>query len=143
MKADEVRQLLQLQPLEPEGGFFRETYRSRWQVPQEPLPEGVQGTRSIGTAIYYMITPETFSSLHRLPGTEIFHFYLGDPAVMLQLHPDGLVQTITLGHDVAASPTSAAGRGARGSVARMQTRSPRRVGADGNDHVSRLRLHRL
>ena len=102
MKAEEVRQLLQLQPLEPEGGFFRETYRSRWQVPQEQLPEGVQGARSIGTAIYYMITPQTFSTLHRLPGTEIFHFYLGDPVVMLQLHPDGLVETITLGHDVAA-----------------------------------------
>src|SRR5262252_6237848 len=102
MKADEVKRLLQLQPLELEGGFFRETYRSRWQVPQEQLPEGVQGARSIGTAIYYMITPETFSTLHRLPGTEIFHFYLGDPAVMLQLHPDGEVKTVTLGHDLAA-----------------------------------------
>jgi hypothetical protein len=102
MTADKVRELLNLSPLELEGGFFRETYRSRWQVPQEQLPEGVQGARSIGTAIYYMITPETFSTLHRLPGTEIFHFYLGDPAVMLQLHPDGEVQTVTLGHDLAA-----------------------------------------
>jgi hypothetical protein len=102
MTANEVKQLLQLRPLELEGGFFRETYRSRWQVPQEQLPDGVQGARSIGTGIYYMITPETFSTLHRLPGTEIFHFYLGDPAVMLQLHPDGEVQTITLGSDLAA-----------------------------------------
>ena len=102
MTADEVKQLLQLRPLELEGGFFRETYRSRWQVPQEQLPEGVQGARSIGTAIYYMITPQTFSTLHRLPGAEIFHFYLGDPAVMLLLHPDGKVQTVTLGHDLAA-----------------------------------------
>ena len=102
MTADQVKQLLQLRPLELEGGFFRETYRSHWQLPQEQLPEGVQGTRSIGTAIYYMITPETFSSLHRLPGTEIFHFYLGDPAVMLQLHPDGEIQTVTLGHDLVA-----------------------------------------
>ena len=59
------------------------------------------GPRSIGTAIYYMITPETFSGLHRLPGTEIFHFYLGDPAIMLQLLPDGSSQTITLGNDLA------------------------------------------
>jgi len=101
MTADAVKQLLQLQALELEGGFFRETYRSRWQVPQEQLPEGVQGARSIGTAIYYMITPETFSTLHRLPGAEIFHFYLGDPAVMLQLHPDGEAKTVTLGHDLA------------------------------------------
>ena len=100
MTADEVRKLLQLTPLELEGGFFRETYRSRWQVPTEYLPEGTGGSRSIGTAIYYMITPETFSALHRLPGTEVFHFYLGDPAVMLQLRPDGSSSTVTLGPDL-------------------------------------------
>jgi uncharacterized protein len=52
-------------------------------------------------AIYFMLTPESFSALHRLPGTEIFHFYLGDPVVMLQLLPDGSSQTITLGPDLA------------------------------------------
>jgi len=89
MTADEVKQLLQLSPLEPEGGFFRETYRSRWQIAAEHLPPGVQGARSLGTAIYYMVTRESFSPLHRLPGTEIFHFYLGDPVVMLQLRRRG------------------------------------------------------
>jgi predicted cupin superfamily sugar epimerase len=101
MTADEVKQLLQLQPLAIEGGFFRETYRSRWNVAAEYLPDGIRGPRSIGTAIYYMITPETFSALHRLPGSEIFHFYLGDPAIMLKLLPDGSSRTITLGSDLA------------------------------------------
>jgi len=101
MTADEVKQLLQLEPLRVEGGFFRETYRSRWQVAEEYLPEGTHGSRSIATAIYFMITPETFSALHRMPGTEIFHFYLGDPVVMLQLQRDGSTQTITLGPDLA------------------------------------------
>ncbi|HSY10686.1 MAG TPA: cupin domain-containing protein [Verrucomicrobiae bacterium] len=99
MTADEVKQLLQLEPLAIEGGFFRETYRSRWNVSAEYLPDGFRGSRSIGTAIYYMITPETFSALHRLPGTEVFHFYAGDPAVMLQLLPDGTSRTVTLGSD--------------------------------------------
>jgi hypothetical protein len=102
MTADEVKQFLQLTPLELEGGFFRETYRSRWQIPADRLPEGIRGARSIGTAIYYMVTPESFSTLHRLPGTEVFHFYLGDPVLMLQLHPDGKTQTVALGHDLAA-----------------------------------------
>jgi predicted cupin superfamily sugar epimerase len=101
MTADEIKQLLQLKPLSIEGGFFRETYRSRRNVAAEYLPDGIRGPRSIGTAIYYMITPETFSPLHRLPGSEVFHFYLGDPAVMLQLRPDGASQTITLGSDLA------------------------------------------
>ena len=101
MTADEVRQLLRLEPLSIEGGFFRETYRSRWNVSAEYLPDGIGGSRSIGTAIYYMITPETFSALHRLPGTEVFHFYLGDPVLMLQLLSDGSSRTITLGPDLA------------------------------------------
>jgi len=102
MSVDEIKQLLQLEPLRGEGGFFRETYRSRWHVAEEYLPEGMRGSRSIGTAIYFLITPETFSALHRMPGTEIFHFYLGDPVVMLQLLRDGSSQTITIGPDLAA-----------------------------------------
>jgi predicted cupin superfamily sugar epimerase len=100
MTADEVKQLLQLTPLQIEGGFYRETYRSRWNVSSEYLPDGIRGSRSIGTAIYYMITPEAFSALHRLPGTEVFHFYLGDPVVMLQLLPDGTSCSVTLGPDL-------------------------------------------
>jgi uncharacterized protein len=100
MTAEEVKQLLQLEPLSIEGGFFRETYRSRWHVTSEYLPDGIRGSRCIGTAIYYMITPETFSPLHRLPGTEVFHFYVGDPVVMLQLCPDGTSRTVTVGSDL-------------------------------------------
>lgn len=102
MTADDVERLLQLTTLELEGGFFRETYRSRWMVPGESLPEGLHGQRSIGTAIYYLITPESYSTLHRLPGSEVFHFYLGEPVVMLQLHPGGRAETVTLGQDLEA-----------------------------------------
>lgn len=101
MTADEIKQLLQLEPLRMEGGFFRETYRSRWMVSPDYLPEGMRGMHSIGTAIYFLITPDSYSRLHRLPGSEIFHFYLGDPAIMLQLKPDGTHETITLGPDLA------------------------------------------
>ena len=100
MSADDIKRILQLKPLEMEGGFFRETYRSHWTF-SGGLSSPYHGSRSVGTAIYYMITPQTFSRLHRLPGTEIFHFYLGDPAVMLQLLPDGSSLTLTLGTDLA------------------------------------------
>lgn len=79
-----------------EGGYFRETYRCT-ESTMRPT-----GPRSLGTAIYYLLTPSTVSALHRLPGDEIFHFYFGDPVEMLQLNPDGSGRTIMLGHDVLA-----------------------------------------
>jgi len=100
MTAEEIKQLLRLPPLPMEGGFFREMYRSRWMVSSEYLPEGISGSRSIGTAIYYLITPESFSHLHRLPGTEIFHFYLGDPVALLQLRPDGTSTRVVMGQQL-------------------------------------------
>src|SRR5271165_2124106 len=100
MTADDVKHFLQLTPLDVEGGFFRETYRSRWQISAEYLPEGVRGARSLATAIYYLLTPESYSALHRLPGPEVFHFYLGDPVEMLQLDENGTGRIILLGQDV-------------------------------------------
>jgi len=52
------------------------------------------------SAIYYLITPESWSSLHRLPTDEVFHFYLGDPVEMLQLFPDGTGKVELLGNQL-------------------------------------------
>jgi hypothetical protein len=46
------------------------------------------------------LTPETFSALHRLPGPEVYHFYLGDPVELTVLHPDGAIEGIVLGLDL-------------------------------------------
>ncbi len=60
------------------------------------------GDRCASTAIYYLLTPGTFSEMHRLPTDEVFHFYLGDAVEMLQLQPDGRGEMIRLGSDLAA-----------------------------------------
>ena len=96
--ADELIRHLGLVPHPKEGGFFRETYRSAQSY--SGLPTRYHGPRSAGTAIYYLLTPTTFSALHRLQSDEIFHFYLGDPVRMLQLDPDGQGRTVVLGSDV-------------------------------------------
>jgi len=96
VNAREVIELLGLEPHPKEGGYFRETYRS--DGASDPGAPFV-GERSHSTAIYYLLTPETFSAMHRLPGDEVFHFYLGDPVEMLELHPDGSARTITLGNN--------------------------------------------
>jgi len=96
MTAEEIIAYLQLQPHPVEGGFFRETYRSK-----ESLKRGPHD-RSESTAIYYLLTPKTVSALHRLPGDEVFHFYMGDPVRMLQLWPDGSTRTLILGTNLQA-----------------------------------------
>jgi predicted cupin superfamily sugar epimerase len=102
LTAAEIRKRLKLQPHPAEGGYFAETYRSEHQVAQAALPSGYPGDRSVSTAIYYMLTPDSFSAMHRLRGDEIFHFYLGDPVELLQLRGDGVCEVITLGQDIAA-----------------------------------------
>lgn len=92
LSANEIIAALNLQPHPVEGGFFRETYRSA----------ASSGGRSLSTAIYYLLTPQTVSALHRLPTDEVFHFYVGDPVRMLQLWPDGSTRTLILGSDITA-----------------------------------------
>ena len=101
MTAEEIIQLLNLEPHPEEGGFFVETYRSVGQVEAHGLPARYAGPRYFGTAIYYLLTPETFSEMHRLQSDEVFHFYLGDPVEMLQLGPDGEGRVVMLGTDLA------------------------------------------
>ncbi len=102
MTVDELKRLLRLEPLPGEGGCFAETYRARESLPAGALGPGWPGPRSLATAIYYLLTPETFSALHRLRADEIFHFYFGDAVEMLQLMPDGSGRTVRLGTDLAA-----------------------------------------
>jgi predicted cupin superfamily sugar epimerase len=93
---------LELQPHPLEGGYFRETYRSADRLPAHALPARYGREKSAGTAIYYLLTPDSFSALHRLPTDEIFHFYWGDPVLMLQLEPTGNGRVVLLGPDVLA-----------------------------------------
>ena len=102
--AQELIVALNLKPHPIEGGFFKETYRSTGLIPGEALPSDYAGqsARSFGTAIYYLLTAETFSEMHRLPTEEVFHFYLGGPVRMLQLAPDGTSREMVIGSDVLA-----------------------------------------
>ncbi len=83
LSASEIIARLGMQPHPEEGGYFVETYRSEETIPEIGLPGRYPSARPFGTAIFYLLTPDTVSALHRLPGDEIFHFYLGDPVTML------------------------------------------------------------
>jgi len=90
---------LNLQP-HPEGGFFRELYRSAETIPAALLPSDYKGDRSVSTAIYFLLPGTMFSAFHRLRSDEIWHFYLGDTIVLHLLHPEGRHEIIRVGQDL-------------------------------------------
>jgi uncharacterized protein len=102
LTAQQVIDRLELEPHEAEGGYFRETYRSPLRHPASALPSEYDGERNASTAIYYFLTPETFSAIHRVRSDEVFHFYAGDPVEMLQLRQDGGSEIVLIGSDLAA-----------------------------------------
>lgn len=102
LSAQEVIDTLGLQPHPEEGGYFIETHRSDEIIPAGSLSDRYDGERCHATAIYYLLTPETYSHMHKLESDEIFHFYAGDPCEMVQLHPDGSGEVVRLGNDLAA-----------------------------------------
>lgn len=86
-----IIQTLHLIPLPEEGGLHAQTYVSRYTT---------DSGEAAGTAIYYLLTPDTFSHMHCLTGDEIYHFYLGDPVELLELLPDGSAKVTRLGPDI-------------------------------------------
>jgi uncharacterized protein len=86
LTVSQIIELLNLKPLPEEGGYYRETYRA---------------AGSKATAIYYLLTPDSFSAMHRLPADEIYHFYLGDPVEILVLSADKSGKNVMLGSDIA------------------------------------------
>ena len=100
--AEQIIEMFGMKPLEGEGGYYVQTYLANEQISRSSLPDRYDGPRNFGSAILYLLTPDTFSRLHRLKTDEVWHFYLGDPVTMLQLHPDGSHDLIELGHDIRA-----------------------------------------
>src|SRR6476620_7147711 len=89
---------LKLEP-HPEGGYFRETYRSPLAISQSALPASFAGDRSVSTAIYFLLRGEDFSAFHRIASDEMWHFYAGDPLSVHAIDSDGQSIEITLGPD--------------------------------------------
>ena len=105
LTVEQIIQALGLQPLPVEGGLYRQTYISDERIPAGALPERYEpAEKPFGTAIYYLLAghPNSFSSLHRLPTDEVYHFYLGDPVEMTLLLADGSSRQVVLGQDLLA-----------------------------------------
>lgn len=74
----------------PEGGYYKETYRSEATTNFE----GFDGKRNYCTGIYFLIEKNNFSALHRIKSDEMWHFYAGDALEVIEITPEGkLIRT--------------------------------------------------
>lgn len=95
-EVDAIVEALQLAP-HPEGGFYRETFRSSLVL--EGLPHGAP--RAASTAIYYLLPGGATSAFHHVRSDEIWHYYAGDPLELHTIDPYGRHEQIALGPDLA------------------------------------------
>jgi uncharacterized protein len=84
----------------PEGGWYREVYRSDEQLPSSTLPHRYQSAHCFSTSIYYLLENDDFSAFHRIASDETWHFYLGGPLIIYCIYPDGSVRQILLGNNL-------------------------------------------
>jgi len=96
--ADYWIQKLQLSK-HPEGGYYRETYRSDNGL---DLLTGSSGIHSISSAIYFLLDRHQFSAFHRIKTDEIWHFYTGSSLILYVLENKDIVSRLILGNDIDA-----------------------------------------
>ncbi|WP_169974682.1 cupin domain-containing protein [Tautonia rosea] len=90
---------LRLQP-HPEGGYFRETYRAKDTIAAEAIGERFAGPRSTSTSIYFLLTDESFSSLHRMKSDEVWNFHAGSALTVHVIDPGGTYRSHRVGLDL-------------------------------------------
>ncbi len=99
--ADQIKQLFAMQP-HVTCGYFAQSYLSPDQLAQGALPAGFDGARTLASALYFLVTAEARTVLHRIRSDQIYHHYLGDPLEVLLLHDDGSGEVVTVGADLTA-----------------------------------------
>jgi predicted cupin superfamily sugar epimerase len=101
LSADEVREALGLEP-HPTCGFVAETYRSAHRVGPGGLPSPFADGRPIGSALFFLVTPDAPVRPHRIRNDQLYHHYLGDPLEVLAMYEDGSQAVEVVGGDIRA-----------------------------------------
>ena len=97
-KAQKYIKQLQLKK-HPEGGYFREVYRSGERILPTHLPKRYKSSRNFSTSIYFLLQEMQFSSFHILKSDELWHFYDGWKVLLYVINKDGELVTKKLGKD--------------------------------------------
>lgn len=69
----------------PEGGYFRESYRSAEIISKNSLSGNFMGDRNFSTAIYYLLQGDNISTWHKIKSDEMWHYYDGSSAINIHV----------------------------------------------------------
>ena len=102
LQSSNIEKLIKILNLEPhpEGGYFKESYRSQEIISYNDPTNNFSGERNYCTAIYYLLTSETFSAFHRIKQDEIWHFYDGFQIQIHEIKTNGDYRVTTLGREI-------------------------------------------
>lgn len=96
LKLDEIIEKLELEPLEGEGGMWVRAYQSDEFIGANTF-DGRITDRPICNTIYFLLTPNSFSHMHKLVSDEIWYYHMGPSLKMLLVYPDGTSEIKVLG----------------------------------------------
>ena len=99
LNSKEIIDYLNLTP-HPEGGYFKETYRSKQSIINSELWEGAKGSRNYSTGIYFMLENQQFSAFHKIRQDEMWHFYMGASILIHMINKEGEYKLITIGNKI-------------------------------------------
>jgi len=78
----------------------RSTYKSALDIAPGGLPAPFAQGRPLGTALFFMLTPEAPVKLHRIMNDQLYHYYLGDPIELRLMYENGATERMVVGPDI-------------------------------------------
>ncbi len=89
----------------PEGGYYKETYRSEGTIAQACLSPDFSDERNMATGIYFLIEKGNFSALHKIKSDETWHFYYGDALEVIEINEQGDLTITKIGSNILKGET--------------------------------------
>lgn len=81
----------------PEGGYYRQVYKSDECIKEDYLPERFHSSHAMSTAIYFMLTNKEYSAFHIIKQDELWHHYEGGTIEIVIIEQDGTLSKKLLG----------------------------------------------
>ncbi len=99
MTPQKIIDYYRLQP-HPEGGWYKETYKSNESISKHALPVRFNEDRQFSTAIFFLLEKGNFSAFHKIKSDECWHFYAGGRLLIYIIDEAGKLNTIKLGPNI-------------------------------------------